>query len=381
MWQKVFDTIDSLADEYLLIWKEFCDIESPTSYKEGVDKASRYMVALAEKMGWQVEYNRQPVSGDCVCITMNPGAPGRPVAMSGHVDTVHPVGSFGNPATRIEGDKIFGPGVVDCKGGVVASFLAMAALQQCGFQDRPIINLLQSDEEISSITCNKQTVAYMGEKAKNCAVFMNTEGCAPGTLTIERKGIQRYIFDIRGRAVHSSKCYEGINPVTEAAHKILALEQFKDPEGITCNCSVIQGGTTPNTVPDSCSFLADFRYRTVAQRDYIEQFVRDLAAKSFVEGSVCTVTEKSRRICMERTDFNEELLCNICNIYEKTGLPAVKGVFGKGGSDAADMTARGIPCLDGFGVYGKRVHSVEEYAYIDSLAQAAKAMAAITLYL
>ena len=47
MWQKVFDTIDSLADEYLLIWKEFCDIESPTSYKEGVDKVGNYFAEIA----------------------------------------------------------------------------------------------------------------------------------------------------------------------------------------------------------------------------------------------------------------------------------------------------------------------------------------------
>lgn len=381
MWKNVFDTIDSLSAEYLRVWKEVCDIESPTNYKSGVDAASAYLVRIAEKYGWKVEYNRQPISGDCVCVTVNPDALGRPVAISAHMDTVHPVGAFGPNPTRIEGDKIFGPGVNDCKGGAVAAFLAADALCRCGYRERPIRILLQSDEEVSSITSNKETVAYMGEKAGECVAFMNAEPATSGALIIERKGIQRYVLDISGASAHSSRCYNGVNAVAEAAHIILALEKYKDPDGITCNCSMIQGGNTPNTVPDACTFIADFRYKTAAQREEIEAVLHSFEENSFLEGAKCRVTEKSHRICMEYTKRNEDLLHNISDIFQRVGLPPVVGICCAGGSDSADMTAYGIPCLDGFGVRGGQWHAPGEFAYVDSLGESAKMMAAVTLYI
>ena len=43
-----------------------------------------------------------------------------------------------------------------------------------------------------------------------------------------------------------------------------------------------------------------------------------------------------------------------------------------GGSDAADVSAFGIPCVDSLGVVGGYIHSPKEMAYIDSLVESAK---------
>ena len=80
--QKIFDTIDSLYDDYVRIWEEICNIESPTAYKAGVDAVGKYCADFAEARGWQVEYFRHDVSGDVVCITMNPEAKGQPISLS-----------------------------------------------------------------------------------------------------------------------------------------------------------------------------------------------------------------------------------------------------------------------------------------------------------
>jgi hypothetical protein len=98
---------------------------------------------------------------------MNPKASLAPITYSGHMDTVHPHGIFGYPPVRIDEEKVYGPGVIDCKGGVVCGFLAMEALQNCGFTARPIQMLLQSDEECGSKISNKATVRYICEKAKD----------------------------------------------------------------------------------------------------------------------------------------------------------------------------------------------------------------------
>lgn len=93
--EKLFQTIDSLNEEYMQFLVDVCTIESPTEYKEGVDRVGEYFIAKAKEKGWNIEVQEQKVSGNAICITMNPDAQGSPVCLSGHMDTVHPVGSFG----------------------------------------------------------------------------------------------------------------------------------------------------------------------------------------------------------------------------------------------------------------------------------------------
>ena len=112
----VFSVIDDLAAEYVAVWEDVCNLESPSSDKQGVDAVCAYFIKLSEKFGWKVEVYLQERFGDPVCITMNPEVKKEPIALSGHVDTVHPVGSFGFPAARRDGDRLYGPGAVDCKG-------------------------------------------------------------------------------------------------------------------------------------------------------------------------------------------------------------------------------------------------------------------------
>ncbi|MBQ7335812.1 MAG: M20/M25/M40 family metallo-hydrolase [Clostridia bacterium] len=375
--QPVFDRIDALFNQYLTFWMDICNLESPTSSKAGVDAVGAFCRARAEQLGWECEVCPQAVSGDALCLTMNPSAQQPPVVLSSHMDTVHPIGLFGTPATHCDGENIYGPGVADCKGGIVAAFLAMDALQQCGYTARPVRLILQSDEEVSSATSNKETVKFMAEKARGCVAFLNGEPSTEGKLTVERKGIIRYIFEIHGKAAHSSICYDGVSAIAETAHKILELEKWKDKDGITGTCSIINGGSAANTVPEICTLTVDVRYKTAAELEEVKQRVREIADTSYVSGTTCKLTVKSERVSMEKTLKNIELFHKINRIYTQNGLSEVEPKAANGGSDAADMTSYGIPCLDGFGVRGGRIHSRDEYAVISSLGDSAKRMAAI----
>ena len=376
--QKLFDAIDSLTPKYIGLWEEICNIESPTDYKAGVDAVGNRLVRLAELLGWEVKRMPHPVAGDALCLTMNPDAKGAPVALSGHMDTVHPIGLFGTPAVHMDEEKIYGPGVSDCKGGIVAAALAMEALQSIGFTARPIRLILQSDEEVSSVYSNKKTIAFMAEKAKDCIAFLNAEPSAnPGKITVERKGIIRYVFDVCGIAAHSSKCDEGASAIAEAAHKILALEKWKDGDGITCTCGTITGGTAANTVAAHCTFTADIRYKTREQLEEVQSRIKEIADTVHVPGTTCTLSVKSERICMTRTEKNVALFARCREILSRNGFGTFEMRAVKGGADSSNLTALGIPCLDSFGVYGGKIHSKDEFAYLDSLPLVAKHLGVI----
>ncbi len=374
MGKMLLEKIEELNEQYIKVWEDVCNLESPTADKAAVDEVGRYFIRMAEERGWKVEISRQEVAGDAICITMNPDVEAPAITFSGHIDTVHPKGLFGSPAVRFDEKYIYGPGVVDCKGGVVASFMAMDALDQCGFKGRPVQLIIQSDEETGSKTSGKKTIEFMCEKAKNSIAFLNTEGGDVGTAVYIRKGILRYRFNIHGKAAHSSLCQTGANAVAEAAHKILKLEPMKDGDGLTCNCGVIQGGTVANTVAAECSFLADIRFANQEQAEEAIHAVEAVAAESFVPGCTCDLEKVSDRPAMPLNDRNIKLLETINEIYEANGMPRLTGRMAMGGSDAAYTTLAGIPTLDNLGVYGYDIHSIHERAEIDSLKESAKLM-------
>ena len=91
------------------------------------------------------------------------------------------------------------------------------------------------------------------------------------------------------------------------------------------------------------------------------------------------LTRKAGIFCilMEVVERNLQLLERMNRIFSRAGLSKLIGETRTGGSDAAYVTERGIPCIDSMGVVGGNLHSRDEYAYIHSLIETAKRLAAM----
>ena len=273
---------------------------------------------------------------------------------------------------------MYGPGVADCKGGAVAAFLAMDALDRCGFRSRPVKLILQTDEEVSSMISNKATIGYMCERALESVAFLNLEGYTTGEACLVRKGTITFTFKVEGIEAHGSLCAtHGASAILDAAHKIIELEKLKDKDGLTCNCGVISGGSVPNTVPGYCEFKANIRFANSEQLEWVRKHVKEIADTVHVPGCKCRVNNPKGRVAMEYTERNAALLARMNEIFEENGLSALVGVKHNGASDAADVTHAGAACIDSLGVRGGKIHSPGEFAYLDSLAESAKRLAAV----
>lgn len=359
--------ISNKLAQYRKIWEDICNIESPTAYKEGVDAVGQYITRWAKEKGFQVTSFPQPVSGDPLCITINEDIDAQPVSMGCHMDTVHPVGTFGTPAVRVEGDMIYGPGVCDCKGCVAMGMMVLDVLHESGYRGRPVKLLIDSDEETGSMGSKKATINWMCQQAKDSVAFLNIEANTPGQAVLSRKGIARFRLTVNGKKAHSGACYSGANAIAQAAHMIIELEKFKEPKGLTCNCGIISGGTTPNTVPGECTFIADFRYSTDEERSVALAAVEKVCATEYVAGCSCSWEQMSYRVAMPLVDRNVALLERINTILSAAGLPTLEQTSAQGGSDANDATAAGIPAIDNLGIWGGKGHTNEEFARLDSL--------------
>ena len=375
-----FKTIEELYKKYIKVWKDVSDIESPSEFKSGVDACCDYFVKLANELGFSVEKNIQPVSGNPVSITMNPNAKGKPITFSGHIDTVHPVGSFGTPPTCMDDEKIYGPGVFDCKGGIVGAMLAMEALHKCGYNERPVQLLIQADEEVGSVHSNGETIKWMCEKSKDSVAFLNMEPCDNNDICVERKGIAFYKFKIYGVEAHASACaVKGANAIVEASHKIIELEKFKDNDGVTCSCNVVKGGTADNTVAGYCEFTCDVRFSSTAQYNEVKPKIEEIGKAVFVEGCTTEMELISFRCAMERKDCNVKLANDINSAFEKYGLEKLQLSKRGGGSDAAEIVEYGITAVDALGVKGDYMHSLKEFAWLEDLKRCAKQAVVIAL--
>lgn len=377
----IFSVIEELNTKYCCLWEQVCNMESPTEDKQGVDQVGQVFIQIARQHQWDVEVLQLETAGNPICITMNPASEERPLALSGHIDTVYPHGTFPAPVVHWEEGRICGPGVIDCKGGVVAAVLVMEALMRCGFRKRPVKLIIQTDEETGSINSGKKTIDFMLEKARDAVAFLNLEGVQYGTAVLSRKGILRYRFTVTGKSAHAAKCNVGANAICEAAYKIIQLEKWKDTDGITCNCGVIQGGTVPNSVAGECVFQADIRF--VDQEQYREavELCQRIAEESTVPGCSCRLEKVSERPAMPLTEENQALFERMNAIFEMSGLPVLRPRHCLGGSDAAYTTQAGIPTVDSLGVDGGNIHSPKEFAYVPSLVDCAKRLAAMALYL
>jgi glutamate carboxypeptidase len=324
-----------------------------------------------------VEICKQEVSGDAVCITMNPDVDAPPVAISGHMDTVHPVGSFGTPTVWRDEEKIYGPGTLDCKSGVVQGLFVLDVLERCGYTKRPVKLLLQSDEEVGSRPSKKATINWICQQAKDAVAFLNLENNRNDNAGISRTGIARYEFTVTGKAAHSAACNTGASAIAQAASMLLELEKLKERNVLTCNCGLISGGSTPNSVPEKCTFVADIRYRDEAQLAIAKKLLEKVSNTEYIPGCSSTYEQISYRVSMPVMQRNLDLLEQVNKILTDAGMAAMAPVALGGGSDAADVTAAGIPCLDGMGPKGGGVHSRNEFAYLASLPEAAKRVATI----
>ena len=159
--------------------------------------------------------------------------------------------------------------------------------------------------------------------------------------------------------------------------EVLELEKLKNDDGITCNCGVITGGTVPNAVAAECSFFADIRFKDKEEFDKAIEIVHNVADNTTIDGCCCDVEQVSYRPAMPLTDVNIMLLDKINAIYKLNDLAVLKKGSTLAGSDAAYITQIAVPCVDCVGVEGENIHSVNEFAKLKSLKEAAKRLASV----
>ena len=355
------------------------ETESPSHDKAAVDRLGVLVAVEARKLGAQVEIIPNKETGDHVLARFpSPDGKGgrgegeKPILLLCHMDTVFPLGTIHKtPFREVEG-RIFGPGTLDMKAGIVIALAAMEEAQKSGL-DRHVTLLCTSDEEIGSHTSRAHIEQLAGEST---LVLVLEGGLIDGALKTWRKGVGEFWVKTKGRAAHSGSDHEkGRNAIEEMAHQIIAIQKLTDySKQTTLNVGVIQGGTVSNVVPEEANIQVDVRVMQPGEWERLEAEMSRL--KPVLAGTSIEVTGGLNRPPMPFDETMKAAFEKARSIAAQIGVDLKAGGTG-GASDANFVAPLGIPVLDGLGAIGEGYHSEREYIFADSLEQRAKLTAAL----
>lgn len=288
------------------------------------------------------------------------------ILLVGHTDTVHPRGSVAERPWRLEGNRIYGPGIFDMKANCALAVALLHAWDdfdialECG-----VILALMCDEEFGSVSGWPllKNIA-LTERVQSALIL---EPPAPGGLVkTGRKGTGIFQMKVEGRAAHAGLDPErGASAILELAKQIVHLQAFNDSGGgITVNVGVVHGGTRSNVIAAEASAEIDVRFSTAAEAKAIEESLLNISPYDTRVG--VKVTGGINRPPLERTE-------QVVKLYELAR--AIAGLLDYelgetqvgGASDGNFLAAMGISVLDGLGIDGDGAHATHEHIVVDDI--------------
>ena len=291
------------------------------------------------------------------------GRDGPGVLVLCHLDTVHPAGTLSRNPIRTEGDRAYGPGIYDMKGGVFLALTAIRTLIAAGIQTPlPIRFLVVSDEEIGSPTSQQHIL----DAAQSAAHVLVTEPARDGgRIVTGRKGSARMKITAKGKPAHSGMRHQdGESAVLEMARQIVDLEAMTNYEtGLTLNVGLLSGGSGVNVVPEDCVAELDLRMMDLAEGE--AAVAKVYAIQAYNPEIALTVSGGMNRPPYQKTNSVASLFEHARALAAEIGFD-LQDTFTGGGSDG-NFTAAIAPTLDGLGVDGAGAHTVDEHLFVSSL--------------
>ena len=355
--------------------RRMVEINSWTDNPAGVNQLGALTAEAFSGLGFTAETvpSTNPAWGGHLVLT-RPGTGPHGLAFVSHLDTVFPPEEEARNHFhwQPEGDRIYGPGTHDIKGGTVMMWLVLRALRELApavFEAVTWRLFLNSSEECFSPDfgtvvrqrCDARTLA---------ALVFEAEGRNGGArqLVASRKGRAAWRVSVSGRGAHAGSSHaQGANAIVQLAEVIGRLASMTDyRRQLTCNVARISGGTGLNRVPHEA--VVEGEFRTFDPGVFAEARSAVLAlngpgsVRSAADGFACEV---ATTILTESRPWpvnpgTESLLA----CWQRAAAALGDRVEGhaRGGLSDGNLIWDALPTIDGLGPWGENDHCSERSA-------------------
>jgi glutamate carboxypeptidase len=352
-----------LPTGYLERLRRLCAIDSPTGHRDGLDACASLVAQWADEAGCAVDLLPSPVGLHVVARTH--GARAGRILLLGHHDTVFPVGTADTRPLRVEGERAFGPGVADMKGGVL---VGLAALERLAGSDAAVELHCVPDEEGRNVA--PFTLKTM--HGANAAICLEC-GRASGAIVTSRKAGCWVTVTAQGVPAHAGTSPDaGRSALRALARELLRIEGelHHARPGMTAVATQLHAGEVKNTVPDEAWGVIDVRTSDDLDLDYALGRIR---AVGHHEGIVFAVSDDRGFPPMRRAP---ELAGATLRELAARGQPALEEAAG-GVSDGSWTSHIGVPTVDGLGPVGGDDHTEHEWIELASVEPRVAAIVAL----
>ena len=291
---------------YLQLLRRMVEINSFTRNRQGIDALGRLTAEAFGELGFFSERvaAEDRRYGDHLVLTRDAGVGTDcpQIGLISHLDTVFTTEEEHrhNFVWREDGDRIYGPGTVDIKGGTIVVYMMLDALRTVAPEVFDAVSwrvILNAAEEQAAMDFDGLCLQYLdAERTLACLVFeggrMDEE---TAWVVVARKGMAVFLVEAEGRAAHAGTGHaHGASAVLQLADAIRRIESWTDYDiDLTFNVGVVEGGTVVNRVPHAATAQVEMRaFSTEAFEQGVERMMslQDLATvTSARDGHACRI--------------------------------------------------------------------------------------------
>lgn len=353
--------------------KEMVLIESGSSDKAGLAKMADLVDARLKALGFTTERHKIGDSAETVVGTMH-GSGKQKVMLQAHMDTVYPKGILATQPYKVDGNKLYGPGSADDKGGIAVIMHSLQILLGSGWRDFATLTVLVNPDEETGSASSHELITKLASQQDTVLSFepSGAKTVVKGEpLLLGAAGIANATLEVKGRAAHAGAAPEhGRNAVVELAHQVLQTRDVaKDIPGAQLNWTNLRTENPSNQIPALAVAIGDVRLKQAGAEEKLNAALQaKIAGPKLVpdtETSVKLVVGRPLFLAGER---GQALYEKAKAIYAEIDRPLGATPMTGGGTDAAFAAVSGKPVvLESFGLPGWGYHAKDEFIEIDSI--------------
>ena len=355
--------------------KEMVLIESGSQQIDGLLKMADGLQARLQALGFATERVKASTgTGADILVATLKGTGQRKIMLQGHMDTVYGPGVLATQPFKVEGERVYGPGIADDKGGLAVIVAGLQILKNAGWKDFDTLTVLMNpDEEIGS----RGSGALISKLADQHDVVLSFEpsggkAVSPNnTLLLGAAGIAGVTLHVKGRAAHAGAAPDqGRNALLELAHQMLQTRDLpKDTPGATLNWTVAKtGGNPSNQIPAAAEATADVRITQPGAEQKLNAALQEKIKTRLIADTEVSVTLAVGRPAFLAGARGRALAERAQAIYKELGRELTLVPMTGGGTDAAFAAQGGkATVVESFGLAGWGYHAKDEYVDVDSI--------------
>ena len=353
--------------------KEMVLIESGSTDLDGLAQMAALLDKRLMALGFKTERRKLGNSADTVVGTLQGSGKARIMLMA-HMDTVYAKGILQTQPYKVDGNKIYGPGIADAKGGIAVMLQSLQILLDSGWRDFATLTVMFDPDEETGSASSGELIAKLGSEHDTVLSFEPTTAksiAKDEPLLLGHAGFARATLEVKGRASHAGAApQQGRNAVIELAHQVLQTRDIaKDVPGTQLSWTQVKADQPINQIPALAVATGDVR---MLQHDVEDKLLVALKAK--VESSkLVPDTETSVKLEVNRPAFltgdrGRALYEKAKAIYAEIDRPLAATPMTGGYTNAGLAARSGKPVvLESFGLPGWGYHAKDEYIEIDSI--------------